>query len=65
MLIDPNHLRDDPDRLEEIEKATIRLVTQAIFDFRREAAEIFSNEKDLAGDIGEDITREEIGRAHV
>jgi hypothetical protein len=65
MLIDPNTLRTDPDRIEEIEKATVRLVTQAVYDFRTEAAEIFSNEKDLAGDIGEDITREALDRIGV
>jgi hypothetical protein len=58
MIIDPHSLIDDLDRLEEIEKATLRLVTQAIYDFRSTAAEIFANESDLAQDIGEDITRE-------
>jgi hypothetical protein len=33
-------------------------VTQALFDFRAQATEIFAGEKDLAGDMGEDITRE-------
>jgi len=65
MLIDPNTLRTAPDRIEEIEKATVRLVTQAVFDFRTEAAEIFSQEKDLAGDIGEDLTREALDRMGV
>jgi len=58
MVIDPHSLIDNLDRLEEIEKATLRLVAQAVFDFRATAAEIFSNESDLAQDIGEDITRE-------
>ena len=58
MIIDPHSLAEDLDRLEEIEKATLRLVTQAVYDFRETAAEIFANETDLAQDIGEDITRE-------
>ena len=62
MSIDPHQLQYDLDRLEEIEKATLRMVTQAIFDFRQEAAEIFGLEKDLVGDIGEDLTREALDR---
>jgi len=51
-------LENDLDRLEEIERASMRLVTQAIYDFRKTAAEIFEKERDLVQDIGEDITRE-------
>ena len=58
MSLDPKSLEFELDKLEEIEKATVRLVTQAICDFRNEAQEIFHNESDLAGDMGEDITRE-------
>jgi len=58
MSLDPKNLQQDTSKLEEIEKATVRLVTQAIYDFRKDAQEIFQNERDLAGDIGEDITRE-------
>lgn len=65
MLIDPESLTADLARLEEIEKATTRLVTQAVVDFRRTAVEIFQAEKDLAGDIGEDITREALDRLGV
>ncbi len=58
MSLDPAELRYHLETLEEIEKATIRLVTRAIYDFRNEANEIFLTESDLPGDIGEDITRE-------
>jgi hypothetical protein len=62
MLIDPQALSHDLDRLEEIEKASLRLVTQAIYEFRDTAAEIFRAEVDLVADIGEDITREALDR---
>jgi hypothetical protein len=58
MLLDPAQLVDDLDRLEEIEKASLRLVVQAIYDYRDTAIEIFHEESDLVADIGEDITRE-------
>jgi len=58
MLINPHTLQDDPERLEAIEKASLRLVVQAVCDFRETAAEIFKYESDLVADIGEDITRE-------
>lgn len=58
MFRDPATLADDLDTLEEIERASLRLVTQALLDFRTEAKEIFSKESDLQADIGEDITRE-------
>lgn len=48
----------DLDTIENIEKASIRMVTQAIYDFRSEAVKIFAEETDLQADIGEDITRE-------
>lgn len=65
MFIDPNTLSADLDRLEEIEKASLRLVTQCIVDFRVDAAEIYQREKDLQADIGEDITREALDRIGV
>ena len=34
MFVNPRTLKDDLDTLEEIEKASARLVTQAIVDFR-------------------------------
>lgn len=58
MLLKPEDLQHDLDRLEEIEKVTLRLVTQAIYDYRETALEIFREEGDLVSDIGEDITRE-------
>jgi hypothetical protein len=62
MLIDPNELIDNPSRLEEIEKASLRLVTQAIYEYRKAAVEIFKAEGDLVADIGEDVTREALDR---
>lgn len=62
MLIDPHDLGHDLDRLEDIEKASLRLVTQALYDFRDTAVEIFRAEADLVADIGEDITREALDR---
>ncbi len=62
MLIDPRALRDNLDRLEEIEKASLRLVVQALYDYRDEAREIFREESDAVADIGEDITREALDR---
>jgi hypothetical protein len=65
MLLDPNELQNDLDRLEEIEKASLRLIVQAILDFKEQALEIFQNESDLVADIGEDITREALDRLGV
>lgn len=62
MLLDPKYLTNDLDRLEEIEKASLRLVVQAVYDYRRLAVEIFRAESDLVADIGEDITREALDR---
>jgi hypothetical protein len=62
MLINPQELGQNLDRLEEIEKASLRLVTQAIFDYRTTAEEIFREESDMVADIGEDITREALDR---
>lgn len=65
MFIDPQSLESNLARLEEIEKASMRLVTQAVLDFRETAALIFKNEKDKVADIGEDITREALDRVGV
>ncbi len=62
MFIDPQSLATNLPRLEEIERASMRLVTQAVYDFRETAAYIFANEKDKVADIGEDITREALDR---
>lgn len=62
MHINPQDLQNNLDRLEDIEKASLRLVVQAIYDYRREAAIIFSAEGDQVSDIGEDITREALDR---
>ena len=62
MTLDPRSLTHDLDLLEQVEKATLRMVTQAIYDFRNEASEFFVHEPDLVADIGEDITREAMDR---
>ena len=65
MLINPATLKDNLERLEAIEKASLRLVVQAIYDFREAAADIFKFESDLVADIGEDITREALDKLGV
>jgi hypothetical protein len=62
MTLDPKIFKDNLDLLESIEKATLRLVAQAINDFKNQASEMFAEEHDLVADIGEDITREAIDR---
>ncbi|MBI5568381.1 MAG: SfiI family type II restriction endonuclease [Desulfomonile tiedjei] len=58
MFLDPNTLENDLDRLESIEKASMRFVTHALCLFRLDAATIYSSESDKQADIGENITRE-------
>lgn len=65
MLISPNSLKDDFERLEAIEKASLRLVVQALYDYRDTAEDIFTIESDLVADIGEDITREALDKLGV
>ena len=62
MTLNGDYLRNNPNTIEEIEKATLRMVTQAIYDFKQEAVYIFANESDNVADIGEDITREALDR---
>lgn len=62
MFLNPEELRNDPKRLEEIEKASLRLVVQAIYEYRVVAEETFREETDLVADIGEDLTREALDR---
>ena len=64
MTLEPEALAGDPDRLERIERATLRMVTQAMYDFDRseDAGAIFAAQPDLAQDIAEDITREALDR---
>jgi hypothetical protein len=62
MLINPQDLNANLDRLEEIEKSSLRLVAQALYDYRVSASEIFREESDQVADIGEDITREALDR---
>ena len=62
MTLNAAELRADLDIIEQVEKATLRMVVQAICDFRNDAIEIFTGESDLVADIGEDITREALDR---
>ena len=62
MTLSAHELRTDLDVVEQVEKATLRMVVQAIYDFREDAIEIFAGESDLVADIGEDITREALDR---
>ena len=62
MTLDPIELPANLDVLESIEKATLRLVVQAIYSFAGDAADIFRNERDDVQDIAEDITREAMDR---
>ena len=62
MTLDPGTLQTNLELVESIEKATLRLVVQAVFDFREIANEIFVGEQDQVADIGEDITREAMDR---
>ncbi|MDX2040755.1 MAG: BglI family type II restriction endonuclease [Acidobacteriota bacterium] len=62
MLINPYGLKNDSERLEEIEKSSLRLVVQALCDYRTTAQEVFREESDQVADIGEDITREALDR---
>ena len=62
MLLNPHDLIHQPERLEEIERTSLRLVVQALYDYRFNAEQIFRIESDLVADIGEDITREAIDK---
>ena len=62
MTLELRSLADDPDLVEGIEKATLRLVVQSITDMRDDIFAIFGTERDLVADIGEDLTREALDR---
>ena len=62
MSLDPNTLPGNLALLEDTEKATLRLVSQAMYSFASEAVDIFTNEVDDIQDIAEDITREAMDR---
>lgn len=62
MFINPEDLVNNLDAIEEIEKASMRFVTQALVGFREMARLIFAEESDLPGDIAEDITREALDK---
>lgn len=65
MFLDPAGLSQNLDALEDIERASLRLVCQALVDFREEARRIFAAEADLPQDFGEDITREALDQMGV
>ncbi len=61
MSIDPKNLATHPDRvaiIENIEKASTRMVCQAVLDFAEVAKKQFALAKDLAGTVAEDVTRD-------
>ena len=62
MTLSGDTIRANLDIIEQVEKTTLRMVVQAIYDFRDDAIEIFAGEADLVADIGEDITREALDR---
>lgn len=58
MFLDPNNLENKSQVIEDIEKSSLRFVTQALELFRDGAIQIFHEAQDLQADIGEDITAE-------
>lgn len=58
MSLKPRSLSKDLDRLEAIEKASLRMVCQAVYDFADVAKKQFALAKDLAGTVGEDVLRD-------
>ena len=62
MTLDPNSLVKTPNLLEHIEMASLRLVAQALYEFKKDAVQIFAIEQDRVKTIGEDITREAMDR---
>ncbi len=47
-----------PEQIERIEETTLAMVVRALFDYRRDAVEIFREETNKPQDIAEDVTRE-------
>jgi len=68
MLTNPEDLADTPEIIERIEKASMRLVAQALLDFSQDATEIFAQaatfakRPDEVRTVAEDITREALDR---
>lgn len=58
MFIDPNTLGNNRSLLENIEKLSLRFVTQALDLFKDQAVQIFQDAQDWQSDVGEDITAE-------
>ncbi|MHB1422786.1 MAG: BglI family type II restriction endonuclease [Gemmataceae bacterium] len=56
MSIDPRTLTNDTTIVENVEKASTRLVCQAVLDFASIAREQFLLAKDLVATVGEDVT---------
>ena len=44
MTLNAAAIRAAPDIIERVEKSTLRMVAQAIYDFREDAIEIFTGE---------------------
>lgn len=58
MSVDPTTLVNQLDVIEDIEKASTRMVYRAVQDFAAVARDQFALAKDLAGTVGEDVTRD-------
>lgn len=58
--IDEEFLKERPCLIEDVEKASTRMICRALFDCARAAQEIFRRAGDMAGTVGEDITRQAI-----
>lgn len=58
MFIDPNTLENTPQLIEDIEKSSLRFVTQALELSRDIAVQIFRDAQDWQAGVGEDITAE-------
>lgn len=50
MTLATEQLVSNVDLIEQVEKSTLRMVTQALMDFVDEAREIFANETDSVAD---------------
>lgn len=53
-------IQKNPEKLESVEQAAMRLVVQALRDYYQTAKHIFISEPDAVADVGEDIAREAI-----
>lgn len=58
MTLESETLVRNVDLVEQIEKSTLRMVTQALTDFADESRDIFANETDFAADRCSQLRRE-------